>query len=118
VDFSRIQIIDVREPAEFESEHIDGALSLPLSTIGQDTIKILFRALIFPVFFLAHDSGQPSHSSILKSKSVTLYLGDALTGFETDKEGKITVLSKSTESFKAALRLFMGRIPANRITQD
>ncbi len=31
----------------------------------------------------------------LKSRGVTLYLGDALTGFEADADGKITVLSKS-----------------------
>lgn len=34
-------VVDVREPAEFESEHIEGTLSLPLSVLREDSIKTL-----------------------------------------------------------------------------
>jgi rhodanese-related sulfurtransferase len=35
------QLVDVREDAEFESEHIQGALSLPLSALDVDAAKII-----------------------------------------------------------------------------
>ena len=33
------QIIDVREPAEFDSERIEGVVSLPLSNLREDTVR-------------------------------------------------------------------------------
>ena len=33
-------IIDVRTPAEFSSGHADGAINIPLNTIGQNVAKI------------------------------------------------------------------------------
>lgn len=37
---SDCQVVDVREPAEFESEHIQGAFSLPLSALREDNTKV------------------------------------------------------------------------------
>ncbi|MFA7001876.1 MAG: rhodanese-like domain-containing protein [Candidatus Omnitrophota bacterium] len=44
------QFVDVREPAEFASEHIEGTLSMPLSKLGAETIATLDKAK--PVYLI------------------------------------------------------------------
>ena len=34
-----VKVLDVREKEEFEEGHIEGAISLPLSTINEETVK-------------------------------------------------------------------------------
>jgi rhodanese-related sulfurtransferase len=50
------QVIDVREPAEFNSEHIEGTTSLPLSILNEDRIKPLKKDV--PVYLLCRSGGR------------------------------------------------------------
>ena len=46
------QIIDVREPAEYETEHISGVSSMPLSGLGGDSVAGLKKDK--PLYIICH----------------------------------------------------------------
>ena len=55
----------------------------------------------------------------LRSKNVSLYLGDALTGFEAARDGKISVLSKSGLKLKTDLVILsIGVKPETHLAKD
>lgn len=47
------QLVDVLPPAEFEEEHLPGAISIPLKQLDRETTKQLDRAR--PVVVYCHD---------------------------------------------------------------
>ena len=57
----RCQIVDVREPAEYESEHIEGSLSLPLSTLHLDAAQFLRKDK--PIYLLCRSGNRACQAS-------------------------------------------------------
>ncbi|MBI4971679.1 MAG: rhodanese-like domain-containing protein [Candidatus Omnitrophica bacterium] len=63
---SECQLVDVREPAEFESERIEGVLSLPLSMLNEGTVKILKKEK--PVYLLCRSGNRASQAAVKLEK--------------------------------------------------
>ena len=50
----RAQLVDVLAPAEFQEEHLPGAINIPLTQLDRETTKRLDRRR--PVVVYCHDS--------------------------------------------------------------
>ncbi|MFK7946862.1 MAG: rhodanese-like domain-containing protein [Saprospiraceae bacterium] len=67
-------IIDVRTPAEFSGGHADGAINIPLNTIGQNIKKI--KKYNKPVVTCCRSGARSgSAASTLKGQGIEVYNG-------------------------------------------
>lgn len=60
------QVVDVREASEYESEHVEGSLHLPLSGLNEETASVLDRSK--PVYVLCRFGGRATKAAELLSQ--------------------------------------------------
>lgn len=63
-----VRILDVRTPAEFESSHIDGAVNVPLDTVGEDPAAIA-EALGAPTVLVCRSGARASQAHLKLSET-------------------------------------------------
>lgn len=102
-------IIDVRTPAEFEEEHLSGAVNIPLGVLNQERLERI-AATTNNLFFICHSGGRSSQASQKISNLGRWHVFNILGGTNAAKEAglQMTVGVRTIMSIERQVRVIAG----------
>ncbi len=108
----RTRLLDVRTPAEFEAEHIDGAYNVPLDTLSEHGREI--RAAVSDPVVLVCRSGQRARLAEEALKTVGMNNLNVLNGGMSawNAAGKPVLRGRQRMSLERQVRIAAGAIAA------